>query len=254
MSNDYANLPADILATWNLPDFGAGRIDPDRDLIQAFVDSGFAYADSATTLGDTLSQGVPDKLLGLFSYGNMNVTLDRIAKRRGALLPGTDSFAVDDYHAPDQPMLEEMTDAALQVLSTKPNGFVLMVEGAHIDKQSHLMDSDRVIDETIEFDNAVGVARRFADQVEGTMVIVLADHEYAGFSLIGALTGGIKNLQNLPSDSSNFDPTVAPARQRVVGTYDSAGFPRYTIAKDGYPETYDIDGKLLVGYGANADR
>ncbi|HXN41075.1 MAG TPA: alkaline phosphatase [Myxococcaceae bacterium] len=253
-ASDYDNLPADILATWNLPDSASGRIDPERDLIQDFIDSGFAYADSATTLADILSQGTPDKLLGLFGYGNMNVTMDRIAKRRGVLLPGTDSFAVDDYHAPDQPMLEEMTDAALQILSTKPNGFVLMVEGAHIDKQSHLMDADRVIDETIEFDNAIGVARRFADQVDGTMVIVLADHECSGFSLIGALTGGIKNLQNLPSDSDNFDPLVAPRRQGVVGTYDAAGFPRYTMAKDGYPESFDIDGKLLIGYGANADR
>jgi alkaline phosphatase len=35
-----------------------------------------------------------------------------------------------------------------------------MVEGALIDKQSHAMDADRVIDETIEFDNAVAAARR----------------------------------------------------------------------------------------------
>ncbi len=70
----------------------------------------------------------------------------------------------------------------------------------------------------------------------------------------GALTGGIKNLQNLPSDSSNFDPLVAPQRQRVVGTYDFAGFPHYTMAKDGYPESFDIDGKILIGYGASADR
>jgi alkaline phosphatase len=40
----------------------------------------------------------------------------------------------------------------------------------------------------------------------------------------------------------------------VVGTYDSAAFPRYNILADGYPETFDIDGKLLVGYGANGDR
>src|SRR5882762_6038431 len=47
------------------------------------------------------------------------------------------------YHAPDQPMLDEMTDAAIRVLSRNRRGFFLMVEGAHIDKQSHLMDATR---------------------------------------------------------------------------------------------------------------
>jgi alkaline phosphatase len=39
-----------------------------------------------------------------------------------------------------------------------------------------------------------------------------------------------------------------------VGVYEQAGFPKYRIAADGYPDTVDIDNRLLVGYGANADR
>ncbi len=253
-STDYAGLPADLIAAWNLPASAAGAADPNRYLLQDFVNAGFAYVDSSTALNNVISNGAPNKLLGLFGYGNMNVTLDKIAKRRNQLLPGTTTFAVDDYHAPDQPMLNEMTDAALPVLAKNGNGFVLMVEGAHIDKQSHAMDADRVIDETIEFDNAVASARRFADAAGDTVVIVLADHECAGFSLIGALTGGINNLKNLPPDNAKLDPSVQPERQKVVGTADAAGFPRYTILADGYPQTFDIDGKILVGYGASADR
>src|SRR5713226_10277131 len=151
-------------------------------------------------------------------------------------------------------MLGGMTKSALDVLAQDDHGFVLMVEGAHIDKQSHLMDADRVIGETIEFDNAVAVAAGFAQRQRGTLVIVLADHECSGFSLIGALTGGIEHLRNLPPDNMVFDPSQVPERQRVVGTYDAAGFPRYNILADGYPETFDIDGKLMIGYGANADR
>ena len=44
------------------------------------------------------------------------------------------------------------------------------------------------------------------------------------------------------------------AGNSVVGTYDAAGFPQYTLGSDGYPLTTQIDHKLLVGYGANADR
>src|SRR5262249_12359 len=166
-ATDYGPLPEDLLATWNLP--VPGTIDPDRDLITDFENAGFAYADSLTTLNNIFAQGTPNKLLGLFGYGNMNVTLDRIAKRRNVPIPGYAGLGVDDYDAPDQPMLDEMADAALQVLSQNRNGFVLMVEGAHIDKQAHYMDAERVIDETIEFDKAVAVARRFADDVPDTL-------------------------------------------------------------------------------------
>ena len=39
-----------------------------------------------------------------------------------------------------------------------------------------------------------------------------------------------------------------------MGIYEQAGFPKYRMASDGYPETTDIDFRLLVGYGANSDR
>jgi len=247
-SNDYGSLPDDLRSAWGgIP---AGAVDPSRDLIADFQSAGFSYADTSTSLQSALSGHAPAKLLGLFGYGNMNVAGDKIAKRRGTGGP----YVVDDYHAPDQPMLDEMTDAALRVLGRNPEGFVLMVEGAHIDKQAHLMDAERVIGETIEFDNAVAVGRRFAERHEDTLVLVLADHECSGFSLIGALTGGIANLQGLSSDASVLDPMSQPGRQKLVGTYDAAGFPRYEIEADGYPKTFDIDGKMLVGYGASGDR
>jgi len=255
--SDYAALPADLVAAWGLPSTAAGVVDPARDLIGDFVDAGFTYADSATSLSEALSsRHAPDKLIGLFAYGNMNVSLDKLAKRRNTLLPGASTFAVDDYHAPDQPMLDEMTDAALKVLDSRNrHGFVLMVEGAHIDKQSHAMDAERTVDEILEFDRAVAVARDFAQNVDRrTVVIVLADHECSGFSIIGALQGGVAALQGLPPDGAVLDPNTAPARQKVVGVYDAAGFPRYNILADGYPQTLDIDGKLLFGFGANGDR
>jgi alkaline phosphatase len=254
-ASDYANLPADVLAGWSLPASAAGALDPQRDLVAEFKGAGFAYVETATELSNVMSSGQPPhRLLGLFGFGNMNTAVDKLAKRRGVPVAGGSGFVVDDYRAPDQPMLPEMTDAALRVLSENRNGFVLMVEGAHIDKQAHLMDAERVIGETIEFDDAVAVARRFAEGHGDTVVIVLADHECSGFTLIGALTGGVASLRGLPSDAAVLDPAVQPARHKVVGTFDAAGFPKYDILGDGHPATYDVDGKLLVGYGASGDR
>jgi alkaline phosphatase len=255
--SDYPEAPADLVEAWGLHPDADGAIDPERDVVADFVEAGFTYTDSATSLSSLRSHGgPPERLLGLFAYGNMNVALDKIAKRRNVLLPGTTTFAVDDYHAPDQPMLDEMTEAALEVLGHRNHhGFVLMVEAAHTDKQSHAMDAERVVDEVIEFDRAVAVARHFAAHVDRrTLVIVLSDHETAGFSIIGGLQGGIEALRSLPPDGAVTDPGTVPARQAVVGVYDAAGFPQYNILEDGYPETLDIDGKILFGFGANGDR
>ena len=256
-ASDYPALPADLVSAWNLDPSSVGGLDSTRDLIADFADSGFSYAETATELTALTGQSnAPDKLLGLFAYGNMNVALDKLAKRRNALLRGSASFVVDEYHAPDQPMLDEMTAAALKVLGQhNSRGFTLMVEGAHIDKQSHAMDGERAVGDTIEFDKAVAVARNFADTVDPrTLIIVLADHECSGFSIIGALNTTPDAALAQAPDGTTLDPQIKPGRQGFVGTYDAAGFPVYNILADGYPETYDVAGKLLFGYGASGDR
>jgi len=232
-ANDYV-LPDDIINGW---DASPGALDPDRDLIGDFQAAGFAYAPDKTTLDSLFYGRVPNQLLGLFAYSNMNVSYDKINGRRG------DTTVVDAFGFPDQPMLDEMTDKALQVLSKNSNGFVAMIEGASIDKQSHLMDSDRWVLEVIEFDRAVAVAKQFAERHPDTLVIVTADHECSGAAIIGAATATAAELEADPA-----------AGKTVVGTYDAAGFPKYTIDEDGYPSTLQIDHKMLIGYGANADR
>ena len=246
---------SDILASdWNkgrvIDDSAMGE---DVDLIKKFEVDGFAYAGSGKDLA-----AVPSgtrKLLGLFGFGNMNVALDKIAKRRNPSRLGV----VDDYYAPDQPMLDDMAAKALEVLdnNNKSNGnkgFNLLIEGAHIDKQSHAMDADRAIWEALEFDRAVGVAMEFAKKNDDTLVIVLADHECSGFSLIGALTKTMAEMNALPSDRTITDPKVVPERLKAVGIYEDAGFPRYRILADGYPQASDIDRKMIIGFGAGASR
>lgn len=236
-SNDYdfTTTNMDIVTGWGA---APGTKDANRDLIADFQAAGFAYAPNKTALD---AAGVPDKLLGLFSMSNMNVAFDKINGRRGT------ATIVNDYGFPDQPMLDEMTDKAIKVLAKNPNGFVLMVEAASIDKQAHLMDSDRWILETIEFDRAIQVAKNFATTNPDTIVLVTADHECAGVAIIGASVVSDAALRAKAA-------TTADMRDTVVGVYEAAKFPQYAMAADGYPTTTDIDNKMLIGYGANADR
>lgn len=237
-NNDY-ELPADLASAWGV---AAGVKDEGRDLLADFQAAGWYYAPDNTTL-----QAMPpgtSKLLGLFNLSNMNVALDKIDGRRNG------SGVVYDVGLPDQPMLDEMTARALQVLSQNRNGFVLMVEAASIDKQAHNMDTERWILDTIEMDRAIAVCKQFAEQDKDTLVIVTADHECAGIAIIGGARVTDAELQTRIATGQG----AAQVRNGVVGTYESAGFPVYTLAPDGYPVTTDVDKRMLVGYAANADR
>ena len=237
---DYVR-PASVASAWGIP---AGVIDPGRDLLSEFIADGFTYAPTATALNAIPSNTT--KLLGLFNFSNMNVAKDKIDGRRN----GGGTNVVDDFGFPDQPMLDEMTDKALAVLSQNPNGFVAMIEGGSIDKQAHLMDSDRWMIDAIEFDRAIERCRQFALAHPDTLVIVTADHECGGANIIGASRVTHTNLVARAATGGGTNQL----RNGVVGTLDLAGFPKYTIAADGYPVTTDIDFRMLIGYACNADR
>ncbi|MEP6718957.1 MAG: alkaline phosphatase [bacterium] len=207
------------------------RVDPQRDLVKDFRSAGFAFSDSAESL-QTLSASRPQRLLGLFAASHMPVALDKLG--HGA------------ERVTNVPMLDNMARAAINYLSSSsPRGFFLMIEGASIDKQAHWEDADRTIWETIEFDRAVGVAKRFAEQTNSdadpnndTLVIVTADHETGGFSLIGA---------------RNPDPRIPRGSRDAARAY--RGFTDYKDADgDGYPDEVDPPSKLIVGFGSGTDR
>jgi alkaline phosphatase len=235
--SDYVLSPA-ITRGWGA---AAGRRDPERDLIRDFVAAGFHYAATATELRAAPATA---PLLGLFAFGNMNVALDKIGGRRGT------SGVVGEFGLSDQPMLDEMAAKALAVLARAPQGFCLMIEGASIDKQAHAMDSDRWLLEVLEFDRAVAIAQQFAARHPGTLVLVTADHETGGAAVIGASRLTTAALRERAAGGAG----AAGLRDGVVGVYEQAGFPGYAIEPDGYPASMDPDHKLLIGYGANADR
>ena len=89
----------------------------------------------------------------------------------------------------------------------------------------------------------------YAKKHKDTLVIVTADHECAGTALIGASMVSDAQLIELGKAGG-----AANLRDKVVGIYAEAGFPKYTLASDGYPQATNIDRRLLVGYGANPDR
>jgi alkaline phosphatase len=96
-----------------------------------------------------------------------------------------------------------------------PNGFFMMAEGSQIDYGGHENNLAQVITENADFDRMVGEAMRFADQDGETLVIVTADHETGGLTL---LDGDIKKGYVFGNFSTN-DHTGTPVPVFAYGPH-----------------------------------
>jgi len=210
---------------------GSRRKD-DRDLVQEFQSAGFSWAASRGQLNDVMAAGAPSKLLALFHYGHMNFYMDREFLKNPLAPNPSQSIVAPQFD--DQPTLMEMTTAALKVLEKNPNGFFLMVEGASIDKAEHPLDWQRAAYDTIEFDHAVGVAKRWAANRDDTLIVVTADHNHA-MSIAGTndLNKGVGRQGN--------------------GVYAEAGFPGFVPNPDGFPSNPDPDKTLYIAWSNHPD-
>lgn len=81
------------------------------------------------------------------------------------------------------PSLAEMTEKALELLSTDQDGFTVMIEGGRIDHAGHANDLPTLVQEVLDFDAAFKVALEFAKKDGNTSIVVTADHETGGLSL-----------------------------------------------------------------------
>ncbi|WP_337043705.1 alkaline phosphatase [Emticicia sp. 17c] len=79
--------------------------------------------------------------------------------------------------------LLKSTETALNILKQNKKGFFLMVEGSQIDWGGHANDTQYIVNEMLDFDQAIGAAFDFADKDGNTLVIITADHETGGFSI-----------------------------------------------------------------------
>lgn len=73
---------------------------------------------------------------------------------------------------------------SIDLLKKDKNGFFIMAEGAQIDYGGHSNNLPYVVTEMHDFDKTIGAALQFADLDGETLVIVTADHETGGLTLL----------------------------------------------------------------------
>lgn len=122
-------------------------------------------------------------------------------------------------------MLEKASLKAIEILNQEKDGFFLMIESSQIDWAGHANNTDYLIEETVEFDNTVGKVLDFAEKNGETLVIITADHETGGFSIIdgnyetGEVTGGFSS----PNHTGIMVPLYAygPDAEEFIGIYEN---------------------------------
>ena len=122
-------------------------------------------------------------------------------------------------------MLPDATDMALQILSRNETGFFIMIEGSQIDWGGHDNNASYIVDEMVDFDNAVGKALKFAEKNGETLVIVTADHETGGFGITGGSisTGEVKGAFVSKDHTATMVPVFAygPGSEIFTGVQDN---------------------------------
>ncbi|MBG6235353.1 alkaline phosphatase [Pedobacter sp. CAN_A7] len=83
-------------------------------------------------------------------------------------------------------MLVQSLNKTISLLAQGKKGFFIMAEGAQIDYGGHANDLPYVVTELHDFDKAVAAALQFADEDGETLVLVTADHETGGLTLLEA--------------------------------------------------------------------
>ncbi len=122
---------------------------------------------SVVLRSDALAAAAPHTpLLGLFADSHLPYDCDRGAK---------------------DPSLAELTKAALARLETRPNGFVLQIEGGRVDHAAHANDAGSLVHDQLAFDDALGVVLAWLEKRDDTLLVVTTDHGNAnpGLTLYG---------------------------------------------------------------------
>lgn len=100
-----------------------------------------------------------------------------------------------------------------------------MIEGSQIDWAGHANYADTLIDETLDFDKAVGVALDFAQKDGHTLVVITADHETGGVTIIDGDIQAHKVKLNFSTKDHTavMVPVYAfgPGAEKFTGIYDN---------------------------------
>ncbi|MWB93268.1 alkaline phosphatase [Flavobacterium sp. GA093] len=192
---DFLSNPSDILIGGGLKEFKARK--DRKDLSKILIEKGYSFSEKFSSL-------------------------DTIKNNKIVLL---DDAAVVSMKAGRGDFLSKSFSKAVNTFSKTKNPFFIMAEGAQIDYGGHSNNVEYVVREMLDFDQLIGQAMEFIDQNQETLLIVTADHETGGLSLIdGSIEKGYVHGSFSTNDHTAIPVPVfayGPGAQNFSGVYQN---------------------------------
>ena len=168
-------------------DFSCHDLDRDKEqeLIGDYPTSGLDYAFGGGAKYFTNRADGRDIFKELEANGyHVSRTWDDLAAWKSGKV-----FAVPydvDTPLPDErgALLARASLKGIELLNQNRNGFFMMVEGSQLDDYGHFNQLDLLMKETLDFDQTIGKMMKWAAQDGETLVVVSADHETGGLTLV----------------------------------------------------------------------
>jgi len=159
----------------------------------------------------------------------VDTTMAKLGQSKASKLVGlTDPLACPYRLNGRGNMLPVASKKAIEILGRAPKGFFLMIEGSHIDHAGHDNNADVLVDEVLDFDEAVGIALDYAKKDGHTLVVVTADHETGGVTIVN---GNMKSHTIKLNFSSKGHTAVmvpvfafGPGAEKFTGIFDNTSF------------------------------
>jgi alkaline phosphatase len=124
--------------------------------------------------------------------------------------------------------LAKTSGVALDILDDSKKGFFLMIEGSKIDDGGHDNDIGLIAEEMLDFDRTIGKVLEFAVKDGETLVVVTADHETGGLTLVNGdiRTGKITGRFTTEGHTGVMVPVFAygPGAEEFGGINENTSF------------------------------
>ena len=155
-----------------------------KNEVDIFIGGGKKYFDRRDTDSLNLIEILRGKNYVVEDYFNNNLTEAKpdLNKKFAFFTADDNPLTVEqgrDYLALAAKMAVEYLSA-----TSGDNGFFLMIEGSQIDWGGHANNSNYIITEMLDFDQTIGTVFDFAEKDKKTLVVITADHETGGYSII----------------------------------------------------------------------
>ena len=198
-----------------------------------FLERGTDAAAKLAATAAALDPNTGGRLIGLYGARGQNGNLPVSSANGDFSTTGLDMFSVNTTKGitPDtlrplkvgetdaqfiaternqNPTLDDLTKAALNVLGKDPDGMWLMIEGGDIDWSAHDNNMDNLIGTTLDFDKAVGSVIAWINANGGwadNELIVTADHDHyltlnGDFPTIARNAKDVNRINQLTSDNT----------------------------------------------------